>query len=119
MILEGRLQTPMRPGTYKDRANRAGGTEFVAPELVRGTLSQGFAFYRSLDHSFARALYLMFLVAEVHPFIDGNGRVERAWAFTASIPFEVFDTALATLRACHAFEQPVEAKLIAPHRGQA
>ena len=40
--------------------------------------------------------------------------LERAWAFTASIPFEIFDTALATLRACHAFDQPAEAKLIAP-----
>lgn len=30
---------------------------------------------RSLVDPFARAVYVMFLVTEVHPFTDGNGRV--------------------------------------------
>ena len=30
------------PGTFKTRSNRAGATEFVAPELTEGTLRQGF-----------------------------------------------------------------------------
>jgi len=33
--------------------------------------------YQALDHPFARALFVMFLVAEVHPFADGNGRIAR------------------------------------------
>ncbi|HWB50472.1 MAG TPA: Fic family protein [Stellaceae bacterium] len=65
------------PGHYKSAANRAGGTMFVAPELVRGTLDQGFRVYRSLATPFQRAVFMMFLVAEVHPFADGNGRVAR------------------------------------------
>ena len=65
------------PGQYKADPNRAGGTMFVAPDLVRGTLEQGFKVYRSLATPFQRAVFMMFLVAEVHPFVDGNGRVAR------------------------------------------
>lgn len=66
-----------RPGQFKERANRAGSTTFVAPELVNGTLAHGYDIYRSLGEPFARAVFMMFLVAEVHPFADGNGRVAR------------------------------------------
>ncbi|MEX2043792.1 MAG: Fic family protein, partial [Opitutus sp.] len=66
-----------RPGLFKEKGNRAGSTHFVAPELVRGTLQQGFDLSRSLADGFARALYVMFLIAEVHPFSDGNGRIAR------------------------------------------
>jgi hypothetical protein len=66
-----------RPGQFKERVNRAGSTTFVAPDLVRGTLKQGFDLSRSLAEGFARSLYFMFLVAEVHPFKDGNGRIAR------------------------------------------
>lgn len=66
-----------RPGLFKEKPNRAGSTHFVAPGLVRGTLRQGFELSRSLTEGFARALYFMFLVAEVHPFQDGNGRIAR------------------------------------------
>lgn len=66
-----------RPGLFKEKPNRAGSTHFVAPDLVRGTLRQGFDLARSLTEGFARALYFMFLVAEVHPFKDGNGRIAR------------------------------------------
>jgi fido (protein-threonine AMPylation protein) len=65
------------PGQYKSDPNRAGGTMFVAPDLVRGTLEHGFKVYRSLATPFQRAVFMMFLVAEVHPFVDGNGRVAR------------------------------------------
>ncbi|MBY0435066.1 MAG: Fic family protein, partial [Cyclobacteriaceae bacterium] len=30
-----------------------------------------------LQSPFAKAVYMMFLVSEVHPFLDGNGRVAR------------------------------------------
>ena len=66
-----------RPGVYRRTANRAGSTEFVAPELVAGTLEQGFDLYRSLDAGFQRAVFMTFLVSEVHPFTDGNGRTAR------------------------------------------
>jgi hypothetical protein len=65
------------PGRFKNRANRAGLTEFVAPDLVEGTLQRGFDLAMSLTGPFERAVYLMFLVAEVHPFDDGNGRIAR------------------------------------------
>ena len=52
-------------------------TMFVAPDLVRGTLDHGFKLYRSLANPLHRAIFMMFLVAEVHPFSDGNGRVAR------------------------------------------
>jgi hypothetical protein len=66
-----------RPGRFKERKNQAGGTLFVAPGLVEGTLARGFEIYRSLSEPFVRAAFMMFLVAEVHPFVDGNGRVAR------------------------------------------
>lgn len=65
------------PGMFKDRANRAGGLLFVAPDQVEGTLARGFELYPSLETRFARAVFMMFLIAEVHPFLDGNGRVAR------------------------------------------
>ncbi|MGI4869865.1 MAG: Fic family protein [Janthinobacterium lividum] len=66
-----------RPGQWKERANQAGNTNFVEPELVRGTLHQGFACYQALEHPLARAAMLLFVVSEVHPFDDGNGRLAR------------------------------------------
>lgn len=65
------------PGEFKDKNNRAGNTEFVDFKLVRGTLVKGFDFYNALDQPFAKAAYMMFLVSEVHPFLDGNGRIAR------------------------------------------
>ena len=65
------------PGAFKVEVNRAGDTVFVAPELVEGTLIQGLDLYRGLDSPFARAVFMMFLIAEVHPFTDGNGRTAR------------------------------------------
>lgn len=66
-----------RPGQFKGADNRAGSTVFVAPDLVGGTLEQGFDLCRSLETPFQRAAFMMFLVAEVHPFADGNGRTAR------------------------------------------
>ncbi|MBF0093995.1 MAG: Fic family protein [Alphaproteobacteria bacterium] len=66
-----------RPGEFKQAGNRAGATVFVAPDLVTGTLEQGFDIGRSLEAPFQRAVYMMFLIAEVHPFADGNGRAAR------------------------------------------
>jgi len=65
------------PGVFKDRNNRAGNTEFVDKELVRGTIYRSYEYYALLGHPFARAAYMMFVVSEVHPFLDGNGRMAR------------------------------------------
>lgn len=66
------------PGEWKQRANHAGGTSFVSPDHVAGTLREAWSFYESLPPGFPRALFAMFAVSEVHPFADGNGRVSRA-----------------------------------------
>jgi Fic/DOC family protein len=66
-----------RPGLFKEAANRAGDPLFVLPGLVAGTLRAGWEELASLDTAFERAVYMMFLVSEVHPFDDGNGRLAR------------------------------------------
>ena len=75
VVMEGRPEK--LPGRFKETNNQAGATTFVEPALVVGTLRQGFGMYQALSDPFARALMMMFLVAEVHPFADGNGRVAR------------------------------------------
>jgi len=64
-------------GEFKRQNNRAGNTEFVDYTLVEGTLRQGFKYYAALTDPMAKAVFMMFTVSEVHPFIDGNGRISR------------------------------------------
>ncbi|MBE9548442.1 MAG: Fic family protein [Proteobacteria bacterium] len=66
-----------RPGMFKQKPNKAGGTDFVLPELLEGTLVQGFAVYQSLPAGMIRAIFMHFLISECHPFDDGNGRLAR------------------------------------------
>ncbi len=70
-------RTSKKPGEFKDKNNRAGNTQFVDWQLVAGTLKKGFEWYVLLRNPFAKAIYIMFLISEVHPFLDGNGRVAR------------------------------------------
>jgi hypothetical protein len=65
------------PGTFKTKPNRAGDTHFVHPEYVVGTLRLGHGLYRDLPVGIRRATFMMFLVADVLPFDDGNGRIAR------------------------------------------
>ena len=74
-ILGGRQDK--NPGVFKSKVNRAGDSHFVQPEHVIGTLKMGYDMIRALDDPLARAIYMMFLISEVHPFDDGNGRIAR------------------------------------------
>ena len=74
-LLEARKSK--KPGQFKDKNNRAGDTHFVDFNLVRGTLIKGFDYYRALNNPFAKAAYIMFMISEIHPFLDGNGRIAR------------------------------------------
>ncbi len=65
------------PGMFKMQNNHAGDTHFVDCTLVRGTLRKGFEYYQALEDAFARALFMLFMTSEVHPFADGNGRISR------------------------------------------
>lgn len=74
-LMEGRID--LEPGVFKTKANQAGNTYFVLPNLVEGTLRYGFKLYTALTDPFAKAIFMMFICSEVHPFNDGNGRVSR------------------------------------------
>ncbi len=66
-----------QPGRFKDRDNFAGNTAFVEYTLVRGTLIKGFDYYKVISSPLAKAMYMMFMITEIHPFLDGNGRIAR------------------------------------------
>ena len=65
------------PGQFKEKNNQAGNTLFVEYKLVKGTLKKGFELFRVLENPFSRASFMMFMISEVHPFDDGNGRIAR------------------------------------------
>ena len=65
------------PGTFKQVNNQAENTLFVDYHHVEGTLRYGFRYFQLLKEPLAKAVYMMFLVSEVHPFLDGNGRIAR------------------------------------------
>jgi hypothetical protein len=67
----------IEPGVFKNTPNQFGSRLFVAPNLVSETLAHGWPASRELSSPTARALYALFLIAEVHPFNDGNGRISR------------------------------------------
>ncbi|MGI8806854.1 MAG: Fic family protein [Acidimicrobiales bacterium] len=76
LVMGGRPER--RPGRFKEKPNQAGSYVFVAPGLVEGTLIEGFRRLDDLPAGLPRALFVLFLVSEVHPYDDGNGRVARA-----------------------------------------
>jgi hypothetical protein len=76
LIMGGRPEK--RPGQFKEKSNQAGSYVFVAPALVEGTLIEGFRRLVDLPSGFPRAAFGLFLISEVHPYDDGNGRVARA-----------------------------------------
>ncbi|MCF8199508.1 MAG: Fic family protein [Sulfuritalea sp.] len=75
LMLERRPEAS--PGEFKEQENFAGSTRFVDPGFVRGTLLEGIKLAASVPEGLARAIFYAFLVSEVHPFSDGNGRLSR------------------------------------------
>ncbi len=69
-----------RPGEFRTGPVGAGAHTFMDEALVEGSLALGYDYLASLDNPFARAVFTLFLVNEVHPFLDGNGRVARLTA---------------------------------------
>jgi Fic/DOC family len=74
-LMDGRPEKD--PGNFKKEPNYAGNTEFVAPNLVEGTLKEGFEMLRSLTNPLARGIFVHTMLVAVHPFNDGNGRTSR------------------------------------------
>ncbi len=72
-----RERPDVKPGVFKTEVNTAGNTMFVAPDKILGTLRHGFELLQGLREPFARGIFLHCLLAEVHPFNDGNGRISR------------------------------------------
>ena len=65
------------PGLFKEQNNKAGNSHFVDYRMVRGTLKKSFEIYRALQDPVARAYFILFVISEIHPFNDGNGRISR------------------------------------------
>jgi len=72
-----KMRPEANPGKLKLDVNYAGTTQFVDPAFVRGTFAEGSALARSVPEGLARGAYYAFLISEVHPFDDGNGRLSR------------------------------------------
>lgn len=66
-----------KPGEFKTKVNKAGNTIFVHPDYVIGTLKKAFEISETISHAISKSIFLSFVVAEVHPFTDGNGRTSR------------------------------------------
>ena len=65
------------PGQWKEDVNIAGNTTFVLPVYVPGTLMAAVEILSGLTHPFARAAFVHFMLTDIHPFADGNGRISR------------------------------------------
>lgn len=74
-LMEGRPE--VTPGEFKNKMNRVGARNFVPPELTTGTLYEAYTLAETLHDPFARACFWKIVVSEVHPFLDGNGRISR------------------------------------------
>ena len=72
-----RARKDRHPGEWKVGANQAGSTLFVLPELVPETLRMAWSMMSLLEQPMQQALFAMFVVSEIHPFTDGNGRTSR------------------------------------------
>lgn len=72
-----RERPEINPGKIKLKVNYAGTSKFVEPGMVRGTMEEASQLALSVPEGISRAIYYAFLISEVHPFDDGNGRLSR------------------------------------------
>lgn len=86
-----------QPGKFKTLPNKAGNTYFVAPEDLVGTLTLGFEFYALLQPGMPRALFMHFLISEIHPFADGNGRLARLMLNAELVDADLFKIMIPTV----------------------
>ncbi|MFA6676361.1 MAG: Fic family protein [Bacteroidales bacterium] len=65
------------PGEFR-YDNIFGNTHYdVDFNKVKGTLIKGFDYYNTLQNTFAKAIFLGFMLTEIRPFFSGNGRIAR------------------------------------------
>lgn len=86
-----------RPGQFKQKANKAGNTYFVSHDDVIGTLSQAYELACSLSPGVERAFFLHYVISEVHPFDDGNGRLSRLIMNAELVAADAFKTIVPTV----------------------
>ena len=86
----------LAPGEFKSVDNQAGNSIFVKHNQVIGTLLKGYDYYQDLKDPFSKALFLSFMISEVHPFNDGNGRTCRIFLnselYKAGLPTIIIPT---------------------------
>lgn len=70
-------RTEWRPGMIKIRPNFAGREVFAEPNNVPALLMLGHELAMHLPAGLPRAVMLTYVVVDVHPFADGNGRSAR------------------------------------------
>jgi hypothetical protein len=117
----------MLPGKFKALPNHVGARYFVSPGEVEGTLRQAFALIEKMDAPIKRGVLVHFVVAETHPFKDGNGRsarlmlnaeMEHADLARVIIPTAYRDNYLSGLKAMttHGDPDPMTRALIATQK---
>ena len=67
----------IEPAFSKRRTTSSAPECSLLPNWYPKRLVRGWPASRELPSASARALYVLFLIAEVHPFNDGNGRISR------------------------------------------
>lgn len=65
------------PGELKREVNYAGTTQFIDPAMVRGTFEVCSEIALTIPEGLSRAIFYGFLISDIHPFDDGNGRISR------------------------------------------
>lgn len=92
-----RERPEIQPGEFKVKPNRAGNTYFVDPQYVIGTLRHGFEIYALLKEGLPKALFMHYLISEVHPFNDGNGRTARVMMNAELVSANLFKIIMPTV----------------------
>jgi fido (protein-threonine AMPylation protein) len=100
-----------------DWTNSQGKAKSTAPQCARPAERLISSLDQESDGPFRRAAFQMFLISEVHPFRDGNGRMGRIFMnaeLVARVDFSDFETAWAQLDQANAFASAAESRLELP-----